>query len=89
MKESLALYFNDGKSVHKHLIPIFVEQIKKIAVWFDNQRKFRFYSSSLLFIYDAEDTQKWGLKMIDFAHVHDIKDSKIVLEMILFFFFLN
>lgn len=26
MKDSLALYFNDGKTVHKHLIPIFIEE---------------------------------------------------------------
>lgn len=41
---------------------------------------FRFYSSSLLFIYDGKqdpDSQpEVRLKMIDFAHVHPIQDNR-------------
>jgi hypothetical protein len=54
MEESLELYFRPSKIVRLELIPKFLEKLKQVKNFMENQRKIRIYSSSLLFIYDAD-----------------------------------
>jgi len=74
--ENLKVFFHNGKEVRGSLIPLFVEKLKKVQDWINSQRSLRIYSSSLLFIYDGEEgNDDVELKMIDFAHVHEITDG--------------
>jgi hypothetical protein len=57
-------------------------QLKEILEWFKQQRLFRFYGSSLLFIYDgftegsaASFPPHIIVKMVDFAHTVKIRDG--------------
>jgi len=79
MKDSLRKYFDNGKEVRTDLIPQFLQILEKINAYFQKQKKSRFYSSSLLLIYDGKskkgEAAKVCLKIIDFAHVHPIKDG--------------
>jgi hypothetical protein len=78
MKDSIALYFSDGENIQKHIVEAFLKQLRVISEWMDNQSDFRFYSSSLLFLYEGEHNggdPKAIVKMIDFAHVHPITDG--------------
>lgn len=49
-------------------VPAIVEELRKILQWFKSQQRFTFYSSSILFVYDASEL-KTTVKLIDFAHV--------------------
>jgi len=73
--ESLIVYFNNGKEIRRSLAPLFLEKLLKVQGWINSQTALRIYSSSLLFIYDGEDSDEVELKMIDFAHVHEITDG--------------
>jgi len=77
MLESLSQFFNNGSRLRTELIPLYLEKIRDVQQWINDQTQLRFYSSSLLFIYDGEesDDPKIELKMIDFAHVHPIQDG--------------
>jgi len=77
-QDALSEYFHNGKHMRKSLISKFIEKIEKIREWAEQQGDVRIYSSSLLFIYDGEESdsdEHVELKMIDFAHVHKIEDG--------------
>jgi len=49
-----------------------VMQLNMLASWFEKQREFAFYGSSLIFAYDtavASPAQQLRVGMVDFAHV--------------------
>ncbi|XP_029831869.2 inositol polyphosphate multikinase isoform X2 [Ixodes scapularis] len=57
-------------------LPELMLQLEDIRSWFENQRLYAFYSSSLLLMYDAPNSDeapgrvpRCAAKMIDFAHV--------------------
>jgi len=78
MTDSLKVFFDNGEEIRKELIEGFLELLVKIQNWINNQSDLRFYSSSLLFLYDGKKEQgkpKVDIKMIDFAHVHKITDN--------------
>jgi len=77
MLDSLKVYFDNGEKMQMDLIDLFLEKLGIVLKHFENQRKFRFYSSSVLFVYDSQPNEKpkIDLKMIDFAHVSQIKDG--------------
>lgn len=57
-------------------------QLNSIRLWFEEQRHFLFYATSLLLVYDAESTRKENgvlnvrIRMIDFAHVYPAHGSR-------------
>jgi len=74
--ESLKIFFHNGSGFRKGLIPKYLEKIRKIQEYMHEQRDVRMYSSSLLFLYDGEGSdENVELKLIDFAHVHEITDG--------------
>jgi len=78
MLESLSKFFHNGVRLRTELIPLYMEKIREVQEWINDQSQLRFYSSSLLFIYDGEENEDdpiIELKMIDFAHVHPIEDG--------------
>ena len=77
MPGTIEQFFNDGISVRADVAKYFLEHVKNILAWWEKQSVFSLYSSSLLFVYDASvrDSVKAELRIIDFAHVIDIKDG--------------
>jgi len=79
MQTSLAEFFTQAKTPSKVLIEAFLKKLREISKWFELQSKLRFYSSSLLFLFDAEDTQSdpnVDIRLIDFAHVSAISEEQ-------------
>jgi len=79
MQTSLAEFFNQAKTPSKVLVEAFLKKLREILKWFELQSKLRFYSSSLLFLFDAEDNQSEptvDIRMIDFAHVSTISEEQ-------------
>jgi len=77
MQQSLKEFFDNGQNIRHDLIPVYLSKLKPLLEYFNSQKELRFYSSSLLFLYDGMDNSadKAEVKMIDFAHVHEIKDG--------------
>jgi len=77
MTESMGIFFNNGNLIRKEVVQAFLAKLKKIQEFFELQKNLRFYSSSLLFIYEGLDSEpvKVDVRMIDFAHVHEIHDG--------------
>jgi len=76
--ESISVFFNNGTHVRKELIAKYLPILERLLVYFEKQHDLRFYSSSLLFLYDGQEEGKdphVDIRMIDFAHVHPIKDK--------------
>ena len=54
----------------------FLRELQKVRSWFEEQRQYLFFATSLLFVYDAdllgEETSNFNVRvrMIDFAHVY-------------------
>lgn len=68
-------YLHDGTRVRTELIPPLLDRLREIESWFESQSDFRFYGSSLLFVYDSSSSQpKLDVRMIDFAHVWPITE---------------
>jgi len=59
------------------LITEVLPQLYNILEWFKAQRIFRFYGSSILFVYDGANVEKPVIKakMVDFAHTVRIRDG--------------
>jgi len=73
---NLREFFDNGEGVRKDVVGIYLEELKKFLTWQEHQSSIRVYSSSLLFVYDAQNKAPNGsVKWIDFAHVFDIKDG--------------
>ncbi|KAG5483292.1 hypothetical protein LSCM1_04834 [Leishmania martiniquensis] len=54
---------------------VFRRQLQRLRVAFSQQTVFRFYTSSLLFVYDAEDPLKTArVTMVDFAYTYESKE---------------
>lgn len=69
-------YLYDGVRVRTELIPPLLARLRDIEAWFESQAEFRFYGSSLLFLYEGEGGgAAVDVRMIDFAHVWPIRDG--------------
>jgi len=83
-EKGLRTYFSSGvfaesDSAKKNAIKQkFTDQLNTILDWFNNQNLFRFYSSSLLLVYDGDSSSVLAdspdIRLIDFAHVVDIEE---------------
>lgn len=72
----LKIFLNTGNKVHYELIPRFLVELAKLDKYMSAQHDLRFYSSSILFIYDgANPDRPIRMKMIDFAHVFPIREE--------------
>ena len=87
-KATLLSFFDNGSKHLVRYIPVLIEKIKKLYSIVEKMATYRFYSSSLLIIYDAswdEDnnfdfTKEMDLRMIDFANsvynANDLREYK-------------
>uniref|UniRef100_A0A6B2LA02 Kinase n=1 Tax=Arcella intermedia TaxID=1963864 RepID=A0A6B2LA02_9EUKA len=77
MEAALRSFFHNGQTFRTDLIEEVLPQLYDIFEWFKAQRIFRFYGSSILFLYDGAETEKPFIraKMVDFAHTVRIKDG--------------
>lgn len=51
--DALRLIFSNGQELRKDVINYFLGQLRVLLKWFEEQRLLRFYSSSLLFVYEG------------------------------------
>lgn len=74
--DALKQFFFSGERVRLDVVESCISQVEKVLELMESQRLLRFFSSSLLFVYEGdEDAEpKPVVKMIDFAHAHPIKD---------------
>jgi len=77
MAESIGLFFSNGVVIRKHIVKAFLVKLKEVEQYMEKQKNLRFYSSSLLFLFEGVENEpiKVDLRMIDFAHVHEIHDN--------------
>lgn len=78
MEDALSFFFSDGKSLRKSIIQNILTKLHPIKEWMESQRQFRFYSSSVLILYDGDEAinnSNTEIRLIDFAHVHPITDG--------------
>jgi len=75
---NMNLFFNNGVELRQDVIKYLIERLTVLLSWMDIQTVYRFYSSSLLFVYDGiTDSLKVDVRMIDFAHVSEIRDNGV------------
>ena len=64
-----------------HVIKETIKQLEKIKNWFEKQKTYHFYASSILVVYEADQIEendlenKVRVKLIDFAHVFPANDT--------------
>ena len=72
-------YLHNGDRLRVEVIPPLLEKLLALRDWFEGQSEYRFYGSSLLFIYEGggggAQPPAVDIRMIDFAHVWPIRDS--------------
>jgi 1D-myo-inositol-tetrakisphosphate 5-kinase/inositol-polyphosphate multikinase len=74
----LKKFFTSGKVFRKEVIPSIIEQLKQLKKVFEEENNiFKFFCSSLLIIYEGDLTKepKAKVRMIDFAHVLELRDE--------------
>ncbi|XP_042565454.1 inositol polyphosphate multikinase-like isoform X2 [Clupea harengus] len=49
----LARFFHDGVKLRKQTIHLCIRKVQNILRWFESQKQFHFYASSLLFVYEG------------------------------------
>ncbi|KAK9687654.1 inositol polyphosphate kinase kcs1 [Basidiobolus ranarum] len=70
-KSALEAYLYDGEQVATRHIPTIVRKLQSLSRAVKNTDCYRFYASSLLFVYDSTepyDSKEISIKMIDFAN---------------------
>jgi len=77
MESSIRSFFNNGKNFRVDLVTEILPQLYYVLEWFKAQRIFRFYGSSILFVYDGATVERpiIRVKMVDFAHTVRIRDG--------------
>lgn len=74
VKNGFIEYFTDKGVIRTDLIKKCISELEKLESLFETQKLYRFYSSSILIIYENETII---VRCIDFAHVFEIKDNGI------------
>lgn len=78
----LKFIFYSTKIVEKRLLDEILRQLNAVRLWFEEQRHFLFYATSLLLVYDAallkesSNVLNVRIRMIDFAHVYPAQNSR-------------
>eukprot|EP01136_Pigoraptor_vietnamica_P044240 Opistho-1_new@20736 len=76
VRDGFVEYLSDGVRVRRDVIPGFLARLTDIREWFLRQRLYRFYSSSLLFVYEGDGSSAAvDVRCIDFAHVYPVRDG--------------
>lgn len=76
LPSSMRCFFTDGDLLHEAVVHNSLEKLAQLHGWMSSQQRLRFFSSSLLFVYDAANpAAEVRVRMIDFAHVFEIKDN--------------
>jgi len=78
LQNALLEFFHNGERIRVDVITYYINRLIILFNWMKEQTSFRFYSSSLLFVYDGaseDNNMKCDVRMIDFAHVFEIKDK--------------
>lgn len=89
LEQQLRSFFQQDGTVPRKILESFLPSLEEIRDWMSSQSIFRFYSSSLLFVYEGSEMKiiadvhigdesrefKSRVKMIDFAHVFKIEDG--------------
>jgi 1D-myo-inositol-tetrakisphosphate 5-kinase/inositol-polyphosphate multikinase len=75
----LAAYFFDGVSFRVQVMRDTIKQLRKVLQWMGEQKRYKFFCSSILVVYDSEESDEpkrsdekqlsCRVSMIDFAHV--------------------
>eukprot|EP01137_Pigoraptor_chileana_P002076 Opistho-2@40447 len=74
--DGFVAYLDNGKGVRRDVIPGILSRLYEIRAWFAEQSVYRFYSSSLLFVYEGDGfSSDVDVRCIDFAHVYPICDG--------------
>jgi hypothetical protein len=71
----LRFFTRDDPKVTRALLESAIAQVEAVYKWFESQHSLRFFSSSLLFVYDGANPTELRVKMIDFAHVFPIRNE--------------
>ncbi|EHB09390.1 Inositol polyphosphate multikinase [Heterocephalus glaber] len=53
IKDGVSKFFHNGFGLRKDAIAASIQKIEKILQWFESQKQFNFYASSLLFVYEG------------------------------------
>ncbi|XP_076154165.1 inositol polyphosphate multikinase [Alosa pseudoharengus] len=53
VKEGLSKFFHNGERLRKDAVVASVLKVQQILGWFEEQKRFHFYASSLLFVYEG------------------------------------
>jgi len=77
VKDGLKQFFHNGQSMRKEVIKLFEEKLQELIKCFREQRLFRFYACSLMFVYEGDVMlpSKVEMKMIDFEHAYEVLDG--------------
>eukprot|EP01095_Lingulamoeba_sp_RSL-Kostka_P002793 TRINITY_DN13710_c0_g1_i1.p1 TRINITY_DN13710_c0_g1~~TRINITY_DN13710_c0_g1_i1.p1 ORF type:complete len:415 (-),score=124.78 TRINITY_DN13710_c0_g1_i1:21-1211(-) len=78
--EEMGRFFNNGNGINVNAITKIIPYLTSIKNLINEKPTFKFYSSSLLIIYEGDDGLSDQistpiLKMIDFAHTHQLTDD--------------
>ncbi len=68
-RSALSEFFNNGRTKRLDIVPEIIERLKSLYETIDSLSKYRFYSGSLLIVYDGlTQSNLTDVRMIDFAH---------------------
>lgn len=78
-RSSLNEFLNNGRYKRFEILPKLIERLESLHEKINSLLKYRFYSGSLLIVYDGlENCDLIELRMIDFAHTILVDDSSTI-----------
>ena len=74
LRQSLAQFFHNGINLRTEIFAPLLDQLNRLLAIINQLDSFRFFTSSLLIIYDGLEPYDIDVRVIDFAHAthHDI-----------------
>lgn len=81
IEEPFTEFLHSGEAIRYDVLPAFIEKLKVVRD-FLAKRTHNFYAASILFVYDTPDEDgevgsEPEARLIDFAHVWDVKDYDV------------
>jgi len=75
MQTELKIFIQNGKQIRYEILEAMLPSLSQIREYFRKQTDFKFYGSSILFVYDGANPQpNVRVKMVDFAHTNKVQD---------------
>jgi len=59
VQDAVGTFFHNGRLLRRDVLAVVIAKLDKLLRWFNTQRQYSFFCSSILIVYEADETSGW------------------------------